>query len=410
MVKGLTPSLSRGLKFPFKDLHTKNLSAGLIAGILSVTGPTAMIMEASANGHFTQAQTSLWMFSVYVFGGIFGIILPLYYKIPISGGHTITGVAYLATVTAQFSYHELIGAYIFSGVLMLLIGFSGVFSKLMKIVPKEMIAAMLVGMIAKYMVNFIISVHDLLLVGSVSLIAFFIFHKRNSRIPPVIIAILLGFIILLLTHSITPSEISKGFIFPQFQVPEFNPVSFISVSVPLALLILSNDAAVGIGALGQKDFRPPVNKIISFCGIFSILSGFFGGQSANMAGMATAICSDEETGQKDKRYMGAVVSGIIVLLFGIFSWKLTIFIQALPSQFISILVGFSLLNVFASNLHNSFSKPNLKISTALTFIIAASNITIFHISAPVWSLLIGTLIAIYIEKYESPAILEKKAG
>ena len=382
---------------PLRDLNNKNVAAGIVSGLLAITGPPALILEAAANGNFTTTQTIVWMFSVYVFGGIFSILIPLYYRMPIVGAHSITGVAFLATVTSHFTYHELIGSYLFAGLLMLLIGFLGAFSKLLEYVPKQIIAVMLAGMITKYMVSFVVSINELPIIGGVALISFFIFSKWNKRIPPMVAAIVSGFILLLLTKPLNSSGWTSSFVFPYLQLPEFNLLSFLSVSIPLALLILSNDAAVGLGAMEQNDYRPPVNRVILLSGIFSIITSFFGGQSANVAGMMSAICSDEEAGPKEKRYMAAVVSGSMLLLFGLFSWKLVPFIQALPKTFVSILVGFVLLGVFGNSLSIGFSKPTMKMSAAFTFFIAISNLTIFNISAPVWSVVIGTFIARYIE-------------
>lgn len=386
--------------FPLKDLNQKNIAAGLVAGIFVMTGPSALILEASANGNFTIEQTVLWVFSVYVFGGLFGIILPLYYRIPIVGGHTLTGVAFLATMTAQFTFHEMVGAYLVSGLLMLLVGSLGFFAKLMSFVPKEIISAMLAGMITKYMVNFIVSINQLVVVGLVALVTFFIFSRWRTKIPPVIAAIVSGFIVLILTYPLNSGEWTAGAVMPQIQLPDFNVMSFLSVSIPLALLILSNDAAVALGGLEQNKYKTPVNRIISLSGIFSMIASLFGGQSANIAGMATVICADEEAGPKEKRYVGAVVTGVLLFTFGLFSWKLVPFIQALPKEFISIIVGFSLLGVFGNSLHQSFSRPTMKISTSFAFIIAFSNISIWSISSPVWSLLVGTFIAKYIESNE----------
>ncbi|MFB5196674.1 benzoate/H(+) symporter BenE family transporter [Neobacillus sp. KR4-4] len=380
------------------DLNTKNIAAGTVAGIFVITGPSALILEASSNGNFSTAHTILWIFSVYVFGGLLGIFLPLYYRIPIVGGHSLTGVAFLATMTNQFTFNELIGAYIVSGLLLLLVGLLSFFSRLVNLVPREIISAMLSGMIMKYMVNFIVSTTQLFLVGGISLITFFVFSRWKTKIPPVIAAIVIGTIVLSLTYPINIGNLVPGEFFPQIQLPNFNTASFLSVSIPLALLILSNDVAVGIGALEQNHYHTPINRIVSFSGVFSVISGFFGGQSANIAGMATVICSDEEAGPKEKRFMGAVVSGALLLIYGLFSWKLVPFIQALPKEFISIIVGFSLLGVFSKNIHQSFSSPSMKISTTFALIIALSNITILNISSPIWSLLIGTVIARYIEK------------
>lgn len=383
--------------YSFKDVNQRNVSAGIVSGLLAVTGPPALILQAASSGNFTTNQTILWFFSVYVFGGILGILMPLYYKMPIVGAHSITGVAFLATVTAQFTYQELIGSYIFSGLLILLIGYLGAFSKLIGYVPKQIIAAMLAGMITKYMVDFVVSITYLPAIGSISLTSYFIFSKWIKRIPPMVAAVVTGFIVLLLLQPLNSSGLSSSFVFPHVQIPEFNLLSFFSVSIPLALLILSNDAAVGIGALEQNDYRPPGNRIILLSGIFTIIASFFGGQSANVAGMMSAICSDEDAGPKNKRYIASVVSGIILFLFGLFSWKLVPFIQALPKQFISMFLGFALLGVFGNSLNISFSQPGMKMSTAFTFIIAISNITVYNISSPVWALLVGTFIARYIE-------------
>lgn len=380
------------------DLDYRNISAGIASGLLAITGPPAIILEAASKGNFTTTQTILWMFSVYVFGGIFSILIPLYYRMPIVGAHSITGVAFLTTVTVQFTYSQLIGSYLMAGILMLLIGYLGIFSRLLDYVPKQIIAVMLAGMIMKYMVIFITSLQQLPLIGGVSLLIYLMLSKFRTRVPPMVAAIGIGLLLLFLTEPLNSPQLSMSFVVPTLQIPEFKVMSFISVSIPLALLILSNDAAVGIGALEQNDYHPPVNRVIAFSGLFSILTSFFGGQSANVAGMMSAICSDKEAGPKEKRYMGAVVSGFIILLFGLFAWKLVPLIRILPKPFVSILVGFALLGVFGNSLSVGFSKPTMKISAAITLIIAVSDMTIFNISAPVWSLVIGTFIARYVEE------------
>ncbi|MFZ5944906.1 MAG: benzoate/H(+) symporter BenE family transporter [Bacillota bacterium] len=383
--------------YTLKDLNNKNIGAGIASGLVAITGTPLLILEAATKGNFSTEQTIHWMLAVYILGGIFGIIMPLYYRIPIVGAHSITGVAFLATVTAKFTYNELIGAYILSGVIMLFIGYMGAFSKLINYVPKQILAAMLAGMILKYMVNFIVAINQLPLIGGISLISFFIFNKWIKRIPPIVGAITIGFILLLLTQPLSGSNFISSFVFPRVQYPHVSFLSFLSVSLPLALLILSNDIAVGLGALEQNEYNPPVNRIVFFSGVFSIITAFLGGQSANIAGMMSAICSDEEAGAKEKRYMGAVVSGSMLLLFGLFSWKLVPYIQALPEQFVSMLIGFVLIGVFSNSLNVSFSRPTMKMSAAFAFVIAISNINVLNIGAPVWSLLIGTVIAHKIE-------------
>ncbi|WP_043931234.1 benzoate/H(+) symporter BenE family transporter [Bacillus sp. EB01] len=385
-------------KTVFKDLTGQTVSAGLISSTLVMTGPALIILQAAAAGQFTSEQTINWMFAVYVFGGLYGIVMPLWFKIPITGGHSISGVAFLATVTAHFTYSQLIGGYVMSALIILLIGVSGLFTKIIRWVPKEVIAAMLAGLVTNYVVQLVEGVKVLPVVGGLALVGFFISTRMSKRIPAVVVAVVVAFIALLLTEDITISSNGLSFALPSLQVPEFTWLGFITLALPLAMLILSNDVATGIGALESSKFETPIRKVVSFSGIFSVIASFFGGQSANIAGMMTAICSNPEAGEKQKRYMASVVSGILTVFFGVFSWKIVPFIQALPKAFIAILAGFSLLGVLLSSLQMGFSSEKFRLSALFAFLIALSNVSFFHISAPVWGLIVGAIIAKTVEK------------
>jgi len=381
-----------------RDLNPRNVSMGLVSGLMAYTGPPVIMLDAALKGNFTVEQTVFWMFSVYFFGGLFSIIMPIVFKIPATGAHSITGVTFLATVVHLFPYSELIGAYIMGGILIFLTGAFKLFSKLMKYVPREIFAAMMAGLIAGYVVRMIDAVHDLPIVGGAALLAFFLLSKWNGAIPPVVGAVIAGIAALFLTRDFPDIAAGSSFFLPEIQIPAFSPLAFFSVSIPLALLILSNDIAPGLSGLEQNRYHPPVNRLVAFSGLFSSVSGLFGGQSANLAGMMTAICSGEEAGPREKRYMASVVSGAMLLVFGVFAWKVVPFVQALPRAFVALLAGFSLIGVMASSLNLAFSRPGLRLGTTFAFAIAASDFSLFYINAPIWALLGGTLIARWIER------------
>ena len=380
-----------------RDLTSQNVSSGFISSTLVMTGPALIILQAAAAGHFSDQQTINWMFAVYFFGGLFGIIMPLLFRIPITGAHSISGVAFLATVTAHFTYPQLIGGYVMSGLIILLIGISGLFTKIIKWVPKEVIAAMLAGLVTNYVVQIVPDVKTMPIVGGAALLSFFISTKISNRIPAVMVAVVIGFITMFLTQDLHSASKGIAFFLPSVQTPEFTWMGLITLGLPLAMLILSNDVAPGIGALESSDFEPPIRKIVSFSGVFSIIASFFGGQSANIAGMMTAICSSSDAGMKSKRYMAAVVSGVLTLFFGVFAWKIVPFIQSLPEAFVSMLAGFALIGVLISSLQQGFSDNKYRLSALFAFLIALSHVSFFHISAPVWGLVVGAIIAKTVE-------------
>ncbi|WP_251525427.1 benzoate/H(+) symporter BenE family transporter [Metabacillus litoralis] len=382
----------------FQNVTSKNVSSGLISSTLIMTGPAIIILEAAASGGFTAHQTINWMFAVYFFGGLFGIVMPLLCRIPVTGGHSITGVAFLATVTSQFTYPQLIGGYVMSGLFIFLIGISGLFTKIIKWVPKEVIAAMLAGLVTSYVVRLVPSVKEIPLVGGAALISFFISTKYSRRFPPVMVAVVVAFLVLFWTQDLNIISKELAFSFPSLQTPEFTWIGLLTLALPLSMLILSNDAAPGIGALESSHFEPPIRKIISVSGVFSIMAAFFGGQSANIAGMMTTICAGQDSGPKSKRYVASLVSGFITLLFGIFAWKIVPFIQSLPQAFVSLLAGFALIGSLQSSLQIGFSGNKYQLSALAAFIIALSNVSFLHISAPVWALIFGAVIARTLEK------------
>ncbi|MCM3766905.1 benzoate/H(+) symporter BenE family transporter [Neobacillus niacini] len=384
----------------FQGLNSQNVSSGLISSTLVMTGPAIIILEAAAAGQFSAQQTINWMFAVYVFGGLFGIIMPLVFRTPITGGHSITGVAFLATVTSQFTYSQLIGGYIVSGLLIFLIGISGLFTKIMNWVPKEVIAAMLAGLVTSYVVRIVPSLKEMPWVGGAALISFILATKYSKRLPPIMAAVVTAFVVLLFTVDLHITTAAIAFSLPALQTPEFSWMGVVTIAIPLAMLVLSNDAAPGIGALKSSHFEPQTSKVITFSGIFSMFAGLFGGQSANIAGMMTTICAGPDAGPKPKRYIASIVSGIVILIFGIFAWKIVPFIQSLPQAFVSMLAGFALIGALQSSLQMAFSEARYRLSALSAFVIALSNVSFLQISSPVWALLFGAMIARSVENKE----------
>jgi benzoate membrane transport protein len=377
----------------FSDVTLQGVSTGLISATLIMTGPAVMLLEAAKLGGFTDQQSVNWMFAVYFFGGLFGIMMSLWYRMPIAGGHSLTGIAFLSTVTSQFTYPQLIGGYVMSALLIMFIGTSGLFNKLMKWVPKEVISAMLSGLVASYVVRLVPAVKEMPIVGGAALFSYFILVKFSRQIPPALGAVIVAIITLWGTQGVDPKGMTSTYFFPTLQTPEFNWTGLVSLAFPLAMLILSNDAAPAVGALESTGYKPPIRTIVSGTGIFSLITSFFGGQCSNIAGMMTAICSAENTGPKEKRYIASLVSGLTIIVFGILSWKIVPFIQSLPQALISMLSGFALIGVLLSNLQLCFTGKNYPLSSLTAFIIALSNISIFHISSPVWALLFGAVLS-----------------
>jgi benzoate membrane transport protein len=373
-------------------VSTQNIAAGIMSALMACTGGAILIMNAADLMGLTRPELLSWLFSVYFIGGSLNLILSLYYKIPFAGAHSITAAAFLSTTVTHLSLQELTGSFMMAGCLIAVLGFSGIFNKLFKLIPKPLIDAMLAGLILNYVVQIVPAFKESPLVVGMAIAGFFLAPRISKAIPPLLGVIAFGVVGILLGYEL-PMISSVPFSLPQLVIPSFTMQGFISIAIPLAVLVLSNDLAVALAALNKNGFQPPMNRTIAFSGLGTSLVSLFGGHAVNIGGMMTALCSSEEAGPKEHRYRAAVVSGVLVALFGVFAWKFVVIIEVLPAFFITLITGFSLLGVLLGSLQSAFAETAYRYSILFAFVIAISNISFLGISSAVWSLLIGAITA-----------------
>ncbi|TVY05611.1 benzoate transporter [Paenibacillus cremeus] len=363
-----------------------------MSALMACTGGAIMLIYGADKAGFSQSELISWFFAVYFLGGILNLGLSIFYKIPFGGAHSITAAAFLTTGMAQFSLNELAGCYIMSGLLIALFGFSGLFNRILELIPKQLIDAMLAGLVLKYVIEIVPAFKEIPLIGGMAVLGFFITPKISSWVPPLLGVLIFGIVGLFIGYDF-PVINQASFSFPQMVTPIFSMHAFFSITIPVAVLVLSNDIAVGLTALQKHGFKPPVNHTLIWTGFVTMVAALFGGHAVNVGGMMTALCSSEEAGAKNRRYWAAIYSGALVAIFGLVAWKAVVLIKWLPTAFISLISGFTLLGVLLSSLRSAFADSSYRYSSLFSFLIAAANAPFIGISAPVWSLLIGGISA-----------------
>lgn len=373
-------------------MNKQAVITGSMSALMACTGGAVLLIHGANEAGLSSVQLMSWLFAVYVFGGAMSLLFSLKYKVPMGGAHSITGAALLTTAMAPFSIHELAGSFMLSGALIALLGFTGLFAKILDWVPRPLIDAMLAGIVLKYAVSIIPSVKELPLAGGLALLGFLVVPKFIKGMTPLLGAVLLGTAGLLAGYDF-PVMAETHFSLPQMVTPAFTLEGFLSISIPLAVLVLSNDLAIAMSALKKNEYHTPVNSSLIWTGMGTAFVSLFGGHSINPGGMMTTLCSSDEAGPRNSRYAAGVVSGVLVMLFGIFAWKTSQIIQALPSAFIAMISGFTLLGVLLTSLQSAFSAEKYRFSILFTFIISIANVSFLGISSPVLALAAGGMIA-----------------
>lgn len=394
------PGFKSGIADLGKSLNGKTISSGLVSTIFGITGPCLVTIAAAQTAGFTQADTITWIFGIYVFGGLLGAILALYYKQPISGAYSIPGATMMGAALAGYTFNQAAGAFIIAGVLVLLVGMSGLIKKIMKFLPLEIVMAMVAGAMMKFGVAIVTAAKADVITCGAAILAFFLIPKIPGlkRVPGILASLIIGTLVAVLRGQFAGAEMSGiSYIGPRIIAPAFNGKLILACSIPLAALVMGAENAQAMGVLRAEGYEVPYNGMTVASGIGGIVAGLFGAHNANIAGPMTAICCSEEAGPKEGRYAASVFNGITFALFGLFGVYTTAFVKAIPSGLVSIWAGLAMLNVLINSLKGAFSTGKFRTGAFIALCTGISGVTILGIGCAFWSLVFGVLVSFLAE-------------
>lgn len=396
--------VSEEMKGLSKYLNVSTISAGSLAAIFGCTGPALIIINGAANGGLTQAQTISWLFAVYFFGGILGLMISLKHKQPIAGAYSIPGAVLVVGSLSNFSLNEAAGAYLAAGIIVFILGITGVIGKVMYWIPVPIVMAMIVGAMIRFGTEMITSVEQAPVIAGSAILVYLLSSRFIKMVPPILMSFAVAVILAAAMGQFQVNDMESGFIIPQLVTPSFNLDAIISIGIPLALLVIGAENAQATGVLMTQGYKPPVNEMTILSGIGGMITAFFGGHNANIAGPMTAICSSKEAGPQQGRYAAVVVCGVLFSAFGLFAGVVIPFVAAMPKVLIGTVAGLAMIGVLLNSLQEAFSKPQFQVGSFFALIIAMSGVNFYDVSSPFWAILGGVAVSLIIEKADFKTI------
>src|SRR5262249_43968803 len=144
----------------------------------------------------------------YFSGAVSTILISYRFRQPIPIAWTIPGLIYLGTLADRFSFAEIVGANLVSGLLMLLMGILGVGGRIMRWVPLPSIMGMFAGSILGYVTRLVAgTVEDVGVAGAA--VGCYLFGRFLGKpsVPPVGLAVVGGGIAVALVGTATAEPV-----------------------------------------------------------------------------------------------------------------------------------------------------------------------------------------------------------
>lgn len=385
----LVQAFAHNLRNILKAASWPALLSGLLVVFVSTTGPIAILYQAAASGNMSIELTNSWLFAVFLGSGLFGLLLTLRFGIPIIGSWAATTTALLVTGLAEHSFSDVVGAYFGASVLLIIIGYTGVFNRLMESIPHAIIMAMLAGILLTFGTRIFTSTHTNPLLGLLMLAIFYLGRTLKWR-APLLASFAVGLISVIAQSKIDIPVVSFELVRPVWTNPTFSIGSFFTLTIPIFLMVMTTQNAPGIALLKAVDYRPPINQIVHFGGTLSLIGAGFGGAGVNLSAMTAtiAISPDCDPNQKT-RYFAGVVSGTAYCVAALFAGVFSTLYGAFPLELTAILAGLALLPVITSSLSDALESKDFRDSAVVTFLVTVSGISGWGVGAPFWGLLAG---------------------
>jgi benzoate membrane transport protein len=363
--------------------------SGFVAVLVGYASSAAIIWQAAAAAGATPEQIAGWMTALGIGMGISTLALSWGYRAPVLTAWSTPGAALLATSLQGVTLSETIGIFIFANALILLCGVTGLFARLMQVIPHSLAAAMLAGVLLRFGLQAFSNLDGHLLLCGSMLLAWLAAKALAPRYA-IVATLLVGGLVAALKGDVVTDKLTLSLVMPQFIAPTFNLTTLISIGLPFFLVTMASQNAPGFATMKASGYPVAVSPLIIATGGLALLLSPFGVYSICIAAITAAICqSPDAHPDASKRWLAAAAAGGFYLLAGVFGGSIAGLMAALPLSWIQTLAGLALLGTISGSLYQALHNDRERDAAIVTFLFTASGVTLAGIGSAFWGLVAG---------------------
>jgi benzoate membrane transport protein len=381
-----------------RDIPSSTTLSALLQGFFVVlvgyTGPLLVVIQAGKAGGLSDPQISSWVWGVVVGNGVLGILMSLAFRVPLAAPYSTAGAALLGVSMMNFPFQEVVGAYVVVGLAVFLLGLSGLFGRLVALIPQPVAMGMLAGVLLRFGLDLFKGLPVSPLVITAMLVIFYVLKRIGFKVP-MLGALILGVVVSLGLGEFQFQAVALDLTQPIFVMPTFSLSAILTLALPLFVVALSSQYIPGQAILKFYGYdNAPIDRILMLTGLGSALVAFVGAHGMTLSAYTAAfIVSPDAHPDKDKRYVAGVYAGLWHIVTGIFGATVVALFSAFPSALVAGISGLALLGTIQSSLHGALDNAESRDAALVAFLCTAANFSLFGVGAPFWGLLAG--VAVY---------------
>ncbi len=385
------------------DMTATAIGNAFVALLFAASGPVAVILAAAAQGNLDGQLVSSWIFGVFLGNGLLTIAMSWWYRSPQAYFWTIPGTVIAGDALSHLAFAEVLGAYVLTGVLVILLGWTGLVARVMDALPPQVVMAMVAGIFLRFGLELI----DASLADPMIAIPMILVFVALSAIPaaakfapPVALAAAVGTAIALISGRLREGALDGGIVAsPVLTMPEFSWAATIELVIPLAITVVIVQNGQGVAVLRAAGHHPPANVAATASGAATVPLAFLGSTPTCLTGPTNALLVAE--GHRRNHYAAAIACGVLSIGVGLIAPAFTGFILAMPAAFIGTLAGVAMFTPLKNAFLAGFS-GGASAGTLACFLVTFSELSLLGISAPFWGIVFGVIVTKLLDPTPTP--------
>ncbi len=375
-----------------KDVSVSAIIAGFVTVLVGFTSSAVIVFQAAQALNASPAEITSWMWALGLGMGLTCIVLSLRYRMPVVTAWSTPGAAMLITAAAGVSMSEAVGAFLLSGALITLCGFTGWFERAMNRIPIGIASGMLVGVLLRFGLDLFIAMKTQFTMVFAMFVVYLLARRLNPRYA-VILALGVGLLIAGLQGLLHFETVTWQLAQPIWIMPRFSLAALIGVALPLFVVTMASQNVPGVAVQRASGYDIPISPVIGWTGATTMILAPFGGFALNLAAITAAICMGREAHEDpDKRYIAAVAAGVFYLIIGLLGGTVTALFTALPKELVLAIAGLALLGTIGNGLAAALGQERDREPALITFLVTASGVSLLGIGSAFWGLVAGGLV------------------
>jgi benzoate membrane transport protein len=374
-----------------RDLSVSAVAAGFVTVLVGFASSAVIVFQAASAVGATEAQVGSWMLALGLGMGLTCILLSLHYRVPVVTAWSTPGAALLVTSAAGLSIEEATGAFLVSGGLITLCGFSGWFERAMGRIPVAIASGMLAGVLLRFGLEVFVAMRTRFALAFGMFCAYLVARRLRPRYA-VIVALALGVAVAIGQGLLRVDAVRLVLAAPQWVTPRFSPGALIGVALPLFAVTMASQNVPGVAVIRASGYSVPVSPLVGWTGFANLVLAPFGGFALNLAAITAAICMGREAHEDPRRrYVAAMAAGLFYAIIGLFGATIVSLFAAFPRELVAAIAGLALLATIGSGLAAAVGDENQREPALVTFLVTASGVSLAGVGSAFWGLVAGVM-------------------